>query len=287
MNTKKIKSNKLTKKLNPTNDVFVQFSEEELDSLGLKPGDKLSVYPQADGSIILEKFATMEIELDQLSREALEALIGISCDQDKSMNDVIGDLLMEFIKANNYDEGVNISDEEFAKEVFENQEAFEGQLSDEEFAEEYDNDLAFLPLPVYEKITRILDEYDARKRTLGVGTDPDLSSMAKFLSISYGGTFPENQVRSIIEMSNEDNHPRLKKDHKLNFHQRIQNIIFCAEDLERQLGRTPSVWDVTDALNCAGIDVKRNQVSAILEIEEEGKKKECCSKPCGSKSCRK
>ena len=263
MNTKKNKNLKLTKKLKPTNELCVEFSEEELDQLGLKQGDKLSVYPQKDGSILFEKYATMELDTNEWPREILEHLISMSCEKDISVNDVINDLLLQFLELSGYSADDIDEDEEW-----------EDSCDDESEENEFQEGLAFLPMSVFKRIDAIVSEYESQKSK---GKEPCLDNLAQFLSIAYGYKFPSNQVKAVVEMHNEDATPH--DGLHLNFHQRVQNIIFAFDDLKEKNGRAPSVWELTDYLNQAGVSVKRHQVSAILEINEE-KPKHCSFSNC-------
>jgi hypothetical protein len=84
----------MTKKvLQPTNDAYIQFTEEELSSIGAGPGTKFSVKLHDDGSVELRPYVKMEIEISDWPREILEMIISESCAQDISVNDVIADLL--------------------------------------------------------------------------------------------------------------------------------------------------------------------------------------------------
>lgn len=286
------KQQTITKKLQQSTDLLISFTEEELEALGLNQGDKFSVYHQDDGSILLEKFVTLELETEEWPRNILEYLIKVSCEKDVSVNEVINDVLGEFLKINELIDEDELSDEEFVEAMREEIEEREYGSSNKDFAEamlekkyddEFDDGLAFIPMNVYTKLDRIIDEYRARKQTLGFNTEPNLRTMAEFLSISYGSEFSENQVRAVVEMKNQEDQPTKEGMVNLNFHQRVQNIIFGAEELEEELGRCPSVWELTDALLRGGIDVKRNHVAAILEIDQEGKKKKCCGGKCSSK----
>lgn len=247
MNTKKNKNSKLTKKLIPTNDVFVQFSEEELGELGLKPGDKFSVYHQNDGSILLEKFATMEIDLDELPRETLETLINLSCEQDKSINDIINDLLTEFLISQGYDPYSDFEEEEDGtKEV-----------------EEFMDGMACLPAPLYSRIDQIVQEY----RVLQEFEEPNLNNLAQFLSITYGVPFPENEVHAVIELLNE---PEIIEGHttSFNFHQKIEQILSYVKKFSNDFGRDPSTTNVVNSLRSIGVNVYENQVKAILDMNQ-------------------
>lgn len=276
----------ITKKLQQSTDLLISFTEEELGVLGLNQGDKFSVYHQDDGSILLEKFVTLELETEEWPRHILEHLIKVSCEKDVSVNEVINDVLLEFLEINGYTrDGELIDEDEEDSEDYQTSEDSNEDLSDfhDESNDEFDEGLAFIPMNVYTKLERIISEYDSRKQTLGFRTEPNLRTMAEFLSISYGSSFPENQVRAVVEMKNQEEHTTEEGMINLNFHQRVQNIIFGAEELEEKLGRCPSVWELTDALVRGGIDVKRNHVAAILEIDKESREKKCCGGKCSTK----
>jgi bifunctional DNA-binding transcriptional regulator/antitoxin component of YhaV-PrlF toxin-antitoxin module len=82
----------IKKTIEPTGDVCVKFTEDELAQLNIKQGDKFSI-KESDEGILLEKFSTVDINLSELSREILEFLIQESCEKDVSINDIISDLL--------------------------------------------------------------------------------------------------------------------------------------------------------------------------------------------------
>ena len=85
----------IKKILQPTNDAYIQFTEEELQEIGAGPGTKFSVKHHDNGSIELRPYVKMEIEISDWSREVLELLIAESVERDLSVNDVITDLLKE------------------------------------------------------------------------------------------------------------------------------------------------------------------------------------------------
>ena len=82
----------IKKTVEPTGDVCVKFTEEELSQLNIKQGDKFSI-KETDEGILLEKFATIDIDLAEVEREILEFLIRESCDKDISVNEIISDIL--------------------------------------------------------------------------------------------------------------------------------------------------------------------------------------------------
>ncbi len=84
----------ITKNLQKTEEYFIQFTDEELKQLNLQQGDKLTCEIE-DGSVLLKKFATLEIDISEYSREVLEMLISESVEKDVSVNEVINDILRE------------------------------------------------------------------------------------------------------------------------------------------------------------------------------------------------
>ena len=87
----------IKKTLQPTNDLYIQFTEEELSELDIKSGNKFDVKHQGDGSIKLTKYVKMEIDMEEWPREILELIIKDSCEQDISVNEVICNLLKQSI----------------------------------------------------------------------------------------------------------------------------------------------------------------------------------------------
>jgi hypothetical protein len=85
----------IKKALQPTNDAYIQFTEEELQEIGASAGTKFSVKFHDNGSIELRPYKKIEIDIEDWPREILEMLINDSCEQDISVNDIIGNLLRE------------------------------------------------------------------------------------------------------------------------------------------------------------------------------------------------
>jgi len=85
----------IKKVLQPTNDVYIQFTEEELSSIGAGPGTKFETKINDDGSIELRPYVGIELDMSDWPREVLEMIIKISCEEDISANDVINNLLKD------------------------------------------------------------------------------------------------------------------------------------------------------------------------------------------------
>jgi hypothetical protein len=90
----------IKKTLQPTNDMYLQFTEEELQTLNMKPGDKFEVKHHEDGSIELRPYVKIELDMEEWSREVLEMIIKKSCEEDISVNDVINNFLKEGLSLN-------------------------------------------------------------------------------------------------------------------------------------------------------------------------------------------
>ena len=89
------------KKVLEKKDLYIQFSEEEMQELGWEEGQKLSF--KFDGetkAITLEPFVKMELDISEWNREILEFLVGESCDRDISVNEVINETLLQYINKN-------------------------------------------------------------------------------------------------------------------------------------------------------------------------------------------
>ena len=89
----------IQKSVKSKEEFYIEFSDEELDKLKLKKGDKLSIeIDEATKSIKLIPFASLEIDLSEFKREILEYLITESVEKDISVNEVINNSLTEALK---------------------------------------------------------------------------------------------------------------------------------------------------------------------------------------------
>jgi len=86
----------IKKTVQRSEDCFVQFTEEELEQLGIKAGDKFSCSIE-NNSVVLKKFETVDIDLSEWSRDILEMLISKSIEEDISINEVISNILEQML----------------------------------------------------------------------------------------------------------------------------------------------------------------------------------------------
>jgi hypothetical protein len=90
----------ITKTVQRSEDLYIQFNEDEMKSLDIKPGDKFSWEMGSDSSVTLKKFASIDIDISEWSREILEMLITESLEKDLPVNDIIVNILEEQLKLN-------------------------------------------------------------------------------------------------------------------------------------------------------------------------------------------
>lgn len=84
------------KKIQEKKDLFIQFSEEEMQEMGWEEGQKFSFdFDDETKSITLKPFVKMKIDISEWDREILEFLIRESCDRDVSVNEVINEVLVK------------------------------------------------------------------------------------------------------------------------------------------------------------------------------------------------
>lgn len=87
------------KKVLEKKELYIQFSDEEMEELGWKEGQKLSFkFDEETKAITLEPFVKMELDISEWDREILEFLVGESCERDISVNEVINEVLKESLK---------------------------------------------------------------------------------------------------------------------------------------------------------------------------------------------
>jgi hypothetical protein len=93
----------ITKTITPSNDVCIQFTEDELLELNISPDDKFAITKNEDGSILLEKMESLDINLDEFDVETLKKLVAESIESDRPVGDIMRDALNAYVE-NNQDE---------------------------------------------------------------------------------------------------------------------------------------------------------------------------------------
>ena len=98
--------NKIKKIIEPTGDLCIKFTDEEMKMLSIEAGDKFS-WKEKDDGFLLQKYEKIDIDISKFSRDVLEMIIAESCEKDISVNDVISNILTEAIKHFKNDESCN------------------------------------------------------------------------------------------------------------------------------------------------------------------------------------
>jgi hypothetical protein len=87
------------KKAQEKKELYLEFSEEEMEELGWEEGQKLSLdLDEETGTITLKPFVKMELDMDNWPKELLLFLLQESCEKDISVNEVISNTLEESLK---------------------------------------------------------------------------------------------------------------------------------------------------------------------------------------------
>ena len=83
----------MKKVLEPTGDMMIRFTEDELLELNIKQGDKFNFKLQEDGGVELEKYVELELDMADWPIEVLQMIIKQSCEQDITVNEVLVQIL--------------------------------------------------------------------------------------------------------------------------------------------------------------------------------------------------
>lgn len=90
------------KKVLERKELYIQLSEDEMQELGWKEGQKLSFkFNEKTKAISIEPWVKVELDMSQWPIELLEFLIKESCDKDVSVNEIINEVLSKFCYKNN------------------------------------------------------------------------------------------------------------------------------------------------------------------------------------------
>ena len=89
-----------TKIVKEKRELYIDFSEEEIQELGWKDNQKLSIDLEGE-SIVIKPWVSVEIDTSNWPKEIFEMLVQISLEQDKTVNEIIVDLITKAVKNNN------------------------------------------------------------------------------------------------------------------------------------------------------------------------------------------
>lgn len=85
-----------TKIVKEKKELYIDFSEEEIQELGWKENQKLSIDIEGE-SIVIKPWVNVEIDTSNWPKEIFEMLVQMSLEQDKTVNQVIVDLITKAV----------------------------------------------------------------------------------------------------------------------------------------------------------------------------------------------
>lgn len=88
----------MTKTIKSREECYIEFSDEELTTLGWQPGDKLSWQITEEG-VTLKKCEEIDIDLKEFSKEELIDLITVSSARDITVEELIVEVLREAVES--------------------------------------------------------------------------------------------------------------------------------------------------------------------------------------------
>lgn len=88
----------MTKTVQELKQAYIQFSEEEMAELNMQPNQKFTVEINDDKTVSLIPFAKIDVDLSEFPRSILEFIIQESAEKDISVNQVISDVLENYLQ---------------------------------------------------------------------------------------------------------------------------------------------------------------------------------------------
>jgi len=79
-------------------ELYIEFSEEEIQELGWKPQQKLSIDVDENKNIIIKPWVTIDLDTSSWPKQIFEFLVEESLEKNKTVNDIIVDLIEGALK---------------------------------------------------------------------------------------------------------------------------------------------------------------------------------------------
>lgn len=79
-------------------ELYIEFSEDEIAELGWEQNQKLSITADKDGVITIKPWVKIDIDMTGWPKEIFELLVEKSLEEDKTVNQVIVDLIENSLK---------------------------------------------------------------------------------------------------------------------------------------------------------------------------------------------
>lgn len=87
----------MTKTVKSREELYIDFTDEELAALNIEKGDKFSIIPQ-DNGFLLQKYAELEIDLSEWTKADLINLIHRSIDNDQTIEETIEEIITDIVE---------------------------------------------------------------------------------------------------------------------------------------------------------------------------------------------
>lgn len=78
-------------------DLFIEFTDQEMQTLNIAPHDKFEIEVQSDTTLILKKFEKIDIDLGEFDKKTLELLIVKSIEEQIPVDSVITGMLTDYL----------------------------------------------------------------------------------------------------------------------------------------------------------------------------------------------
>jgi hypothetical protein len=82
-------------------ELYIEFSEEEIQELGWKPQQKLSIDVDENKNIVIKPWVTIDLDTSSWPKQIFEFLVEESLEKNKTVNDIIVNLIEEALKYGN------------------------------------------------------------------------------------------------------------------------------------------------------------------------------------------
>jgi len=86
-----------TKRLQVTQETYLQFTEDELKEFGWKPGQRLFITDTDDGDILISSGESIDIDFEEFTKEELVHMIETMNDADQTVAEYIESVLEKAI----------------------------------------------------------------------------------------------------------------------------------------------------------------------------------------------
>jgi hypothetical protein len=80
-------------------DLYIEFTDEEIAELGWEDNQKLSITVNEDKSISIKPWVKVDIDMSGWPKEIYELLVEKSLEEDKTVNQIIVDLIEKSINS--------------------------------------------------------------------------------------------------------------------------------------------------------------------------------------------